>query len=81
MASLEGISFGEIYMGAALFYLPVAYVVATVLGIPMFFLFRAVGLKHVFAYRLGGAAMGLAAAFLTRVLFLNSSVGLSYFVL
>jgi hypothetical protein len=71
MAKIKGVSYGEIYSGAVLFYVPVAYLVAAVFGVPMFLLLRAIGLKHVLAYVLGGVIIGVAAAFVIRGLFPN----------
>ena len=67
-AWFQGIALGEIYSGAALFYVPVSYLMGAMLGIPMVLIFRHFRLTNVFAYVFGGAIIGLVVAYLIQEL-------------
>ncbi len=60
LAAYWGVSYGEIQMGIGFIFMPAAYAAATVFGLPIFFLYRALGWKNVFMYISGGVAMGSA---------------------
>ena len=61
-------------------YTPFAYAATAVLGIPMFFVFRALKWTNVLAYILGGAVIGLVTASVIFGLLISWTVGSSIFV-
>jgi hypothetical protein len=61
-------------------YAPFAYAATAVLGIPMFFVFRALRWTNVLAYILGGALMGLVTSSVVFGLLINWTVGVGVFV-
>ena len=71
-----GVPSGEILIGL-IFYIPLTYLVAAVLGLPMFLLSRSLGWKNVFAYILGGATVGLIEALFLLGLF-SRNMGLEF---
>jgi energy-converting hydrogenase Eha subunit A len=69
LAIYWGVSIGEIEMGLVLVFMPVAYLVAAILGLPMLLLSRALGWTHVLIHFCGGIIAGLAAMFVFRLIY------------
>jgi hypothetical protein len=63
-----------------LLYAPFAYLAAAIFGIPLFFLFRLLGLKSVAAYLVGGTTIGLVTALVVTKLLVSWSVASGDFV-
>ena len=61
LAFYLGVSNGEIGMGLVFVFIPIAYLVAAVFGVPMLLLSRALGWTSVLLHVLGGVIAGLGA--------------------
>ena len=69
LAIYWGVSLGEIQMGLVFVFLPVTYLVAAILGLPMLLLSRALGWTNVLIHSCGGIIAGLAAMLVFRLIY------------
>lgn len=69
LAIYSGVSMGEIEMGLVFVFLPVAYLIAAVLGLPLLLLSRALGWKNAFIHCFGGIIAGLGAMLVFRLIY------------
>ena len=63
-----------------LLYAPFAYLAAAIFGIPLFFIFRLLGLKNVASYVLGGTTIALVTALIVTKVLVSWSVASGDFV-
>jgi hypothetical protein len=77
LAIYWGVSIGEIEMGLVFVFMPVAYLVAAVLGLPMLLLSRALGWTNVLIHSSGGVIAGLSGLIVFRLIYGEADLTMS----